>query len=176
MFCEEPPISTKAALVNIAHDYTKRRCVFRLETYNGDAFLFQADSHEDMLLWIQTIQQLSNPDQDVRVSAFADMFNGISNRKVFSVLAESGRGQPGADQSQDPESRTQRVEWFDVAECTSKSSQERQAAESRVHRAVASRQTQEAGLQGRRVERADEERTWLRGGRSCSGRRHFRPR
>ena len=64
---EEQPISIKSCLVDIANNYTKRRHVFRLTTFNGSEYLFQADSHEEMLRWIEAVQENNNPDQDVRV-------------------------------------------------------------------------------------------------------------
>ena len=39
--------------------------MFRLTTYNGSEFLFQADDRETMLDWIKAIQCNSNPDGDV---------------------------------------------------------------------------------------------------------------
>ncbi len=64
---EEQPISVKSCIVDIAYDYTKKKHVFRLTTYNGSEFLFQADDHDTMLEWIKAIQCNSNPDADVRV-------------------------------------------------------------------------------------------------------------
>ena len=63
---EEQPISIKSSIVDIAHDYTKKRFVFRLTTYSGSTYLLQADTNDDMLRWIQAIKQNDNPDQDVR--------------------------------------------------------------------------------------------------------------
>ena len=62
---EEQPISIKSCIVDIAYDYTKKKHVFRLTTYNGSEFLFQADERETMLDWIKAIQCNSNPDGDV---------------------------------------------------------------------------------------------------------------
>ena len=38
---DEQPISIKSSIVDIAHDYTKRKNVFRMTTFNGSEFLFQ---------------------------------------------------------------------------------------------------------------------------------------
>ena len=64
--CDEQPISVKSSIVDIAYDYTKKKNVFRLTTYNGSEYLFQADDREVMLQWINTIQSNNNPDEDVR--------------------------------------------------------------------------------------------------------------
>ncbi|XP_074659010.1 rho GTPase-activating protein 21-like isoform X2 [Tubulanus polymorphus] len=62
--CEEQPISLKASIVDIAYDYTKKKHVFRLNTYNGSQYLLQADDQDSMLSWIQDIQANNNPDSD----------------------------------------------------------------------------------------------------------------
>ena len=60
---EDLPISIKSSIVDIAYDYTKKKHVLRLTTYNGSEYLFQAEDHEDMLVdWIHTIQENNNPD------------------------------------------------------------------------------------------------------------------
>ncbi|XP_014665451.1 PREDICTED: uncharacterized protein LOC106807587 [Priapulus caudatus] len=61
---DEPPISIKSAIIDIAHDYTKRKYVFRLTTYNGSEYLLQTEDIPSMMLWIQAIQANSNPDGD----------------------------------------------------------------------------------------------------------------
>ena len=38
---DDQPISIKSSIVDIAHDYTKRKNVFRLITFNGSEYLFQ---------------------------------------------------------------------------------------------------------------------------------------
>lgn len=58
-------ISVKSSIVDIAHGYTKKKNVFRLKTYNGSEFLFQAEDSETMKAWIQTIQNNNDPDADV---------------------------------------------------------------------------------------------------------------
>ena len=65
---EDQPISIKASIADIAYDYTKKKNVFRLTTYNGSEYLFQADDHDVMLQWIRVIQENSNPDDDVSLS------------------------------------------------------------------------------------------------------------
>ena len=62
---EDQPISIKSSIVDIAYDYTKKKNVFRLTTYNGSEYLFQADDHDAMLQWIRMIQDNNNPEEDV---------------------------------------------------------------------------------------------------------------
>lgn len=64
---EEQPISVKSCIVDIAHSYTKRKNVFRMKTYNGSEYLFQAEHQEDMLSWIDNIKANNDPDSDVSV-------------------------------------------------------------------------------------------------------------
>ncbi|CAH1789552.1 unnamed protein product [Owenia fusiformis] len=59
---DEAPINIASSMIDIAYDYTKRKNVFRLTTYNGSEFLFQAEDQESMLSWIRAIQTNNNPD------------------------------------------------------------------------------------------------------------------
>ncbi|KAL3831347.1 hypothetical protein ACJMK2_023105 [Sinanodonta woodiana] len=61
---DDQPISIKSSIVDIAHSYTKKKNVFRLKTYNGSEYLFQADDHDTMLSWIEAIKRNNNPDSD----------------------------------------------------------------------------------------------------------------
>lgn len=51
--------------MDIAHSYTKRKNVFRVKTYNGSEYLFQAEDQEEMLSWIEKIKKNNDPDSDV---------------------------------------------------------------------------------------------------------------
>ncbi|KAG7280241.1 hypothetical protein CRUP_035368 [Coryphaenoides rupestris] len=53
---EPQPICIKACLIDISYSDTKRKNVLRLTTADCE-FLFQAEDREDMLAWIQVIQQ-----------------------------------------------------------------------------------------------------------------------
>ncbi len=53
-------------MVDIAHQYTKRKNVFRLTTYNGSEYLFQADDHNTMSQWITMIQANNQTEEEVR--------------------------------------------------------------------------------------------------------------
>ncbi|KXJ28295.1 rho GTPase-activating protein 21 [Exaiptasia diaphana] len=61
---DQQPISIKSCIIDIAHDYTKRKNVFRLTTFNGWEYLFQCEDESSMLKWIEAIQSNNNPDED----------------------------------------------------------------------------------------------------------------
>ncbi|KAG1714526.1 Rho GTPase-activating protein 21 [Nymphon striatum] len=71
---DHAPINVKSCIVDIAYDYTKKKNVFRLSTFGANEFLFQADDNNDMLFWIQAIQENSNPDDDQK---------GIGNQNLI---------------------------------------------------------------------------------------------
>ncbi|XP_033762340.1 uncharacterized protein LOC117343900 isoform X2 [Pecten maximus] len=77
---EDQPISIKSSIVDIAYDYTKKKNVFRLKTYNGSEYLFQADEHEAMLSWIRAIQENNDPDSDEKGLASKDLIIRKSNQ------------------------------------------------------------------------------------------------
>ncbi|XP_025093791.1 uncharacterized protein LOC112563732 isoform X4 [Pomacea canaliculata] len=62
---EEPPVSIKSCLVEIVHDYSrKRKNVFRLTTYTESVYLLQAEDKGTMMSWIQAIKTNNSPDHD----------------------------------------------------------------------------------------------------------------
>uniref|UniRef100_A0A673N4A8 Spectrin beta chain n=1 Tax=Sinocyclocheilus rhinocerous TaxID=307959 RepID=A0A673N4A8_9TELE len=52
----EVPISLSEAVCEVAHDYKKRKHVFKLRLGDGKEFLFQAKDEAEMSSWIQAIQ------------------------------------------------------------------------------------------------------------------------
>ncbi|XP_077969468.1 uncharacterized protein LOC120340602 isoform X2 [Styela clava] len=56
---EVQPLNIQSSLVGIAYNYLKRRNVFKLTTFNGSEYLFQAENRDDMLAWIAAIQKES---------------------------------------------------------------------------------------------------------------------
>ncbi|XP_077978683.1 rho GTPase-activating protein 21-like [Glandiceps talaboti] len=105
---DDHPISIKSAIVDIAYDYTKKKNVFRLCTYNGSEYLLQASDTKTMLAWISVIQANNNPDSDevgvesliVRKSALHDNLLSVpppnkhpvspsTHRKKFSLRSAS---------------------------------------------------------------------------------------
>ncbi|KAK3108613.1 hypothetical protein FSP39_011856 [Pinctada imbricata] len=61
---EDQPISIKSSFVDKAYDYTKKKHVFRLKTFNMSEYLFQAEDEDIMMSWIRAIQSNNNPDAD----------------------------------------------------------------------------------------------------------------
>ncbi|XP_031556486.1 uncharacterized protein LOC116293222 isoform X2 [Actinia tenebrosa] len=61
---DQQPISIKSSIVDIAHDYTKRKNVFRMTLFNGCEYLFQCEDRSSMMKWIEAIQANNNPDDD----------------------------------------------------------------------------------------------------------------
>ncbi|XP_038072907.1 spectrin beta chain, non-erythrocytic 1-like isoform X2 [Patiria miniata] len=55
-FHQEPPIDLTNAEVEVAHDYTKKKHVFRLKLPGGIEYLFQAKDDDEVNFWISCIQ------------------------------------------------------------------------------------------------------------------------
>jgi len=53
----EPPIDLSGGSAEIATDYTKKKNVFRLTLNNGGDYLFQANDQEEMVAWVNAINQ-----------------------------------------------------------------------------------------------------------------------
>ncbi|XP_067142144.1 rho GTPase-activating protein 21-A-like isoform X3 [Centruroides vittatus] len=49
-------IDLKSSSVSIAHDYTKRKHVLRLQLQNKTEYLFQAENHSSMIKWLNVLQ------------------------------------------------------------------------------------------------------------------------
>jgi len=47
----------------VATDYTKKRNVFRLRLSNGGDYLFQANDNDEMVAWVNSINQNVQQDQ-----------------------------------------------------------------------------------------------------------------
>lgn len=83
---EEPPISIKSCLVDIAHDYSrKRKNVFRLTTYSESVYLLQAEDKGTMMSWIQAIKINNNPDNDEEGIGSAELI-----RRKVSTQSDGG--------------------------------------------------------------------------------------
>jgi len=57
------PIDLKHAAVHVAHDYTKRKNVFKVSTFGHSEFLFQSCDHEAMMEWIREMRENSVPPE-----------------------------------------------------------------------------------------------------------------
>ncbi|KAK7474310.1 hypothetical protein BaRGS_00034445, partial [Batillaria attramentaria] len=88
---EEPPVSIKSCLVDIAHDYSrKRKNVFRLTTYTESVYLLQAEDKGTMMSWIQAIKTNNNPDNDDEGIGSADLI-----RRKASTQSDDDGGKKG---------------------------------------------------------------------------------
>ena len=55
------PIDLKHAAIQVAYDYTKRKNVFKVNTFSNSEYLFQTCDHESMMEWIRAMQENSAP-------------------------------------------------------------------------------------------------------------------
>ncbi|XP_065052991.1 uncharacterized protein LOC135682158 isoform X2 [Rhopilema esculentum] len=62
-------INLKGSLVDIAHDYAKRKHVLRLTTVTGSEYLFQAQDTQSLMAWVNSIRE-NNPEKDTNVNAY----------------------------------------------------------------------------------------------------------
>jgi hypothetical protein len=55
------PINLKNSIIDIAYDYTKRKNVFKINTFSNSEYLFQTIDYESMIEWIRAMQENSTP-------------------------------------------------------------------------------------------------------------------
>jgi hypothetical protein len=55
------PINLKNSIIDIAYDYTKRKNVFKIQTFSNSEYLFQSIDYESMVEWIKAMQENSTP-------------------------------------------------------------------------------------------------------------------
>lgn len=55
------PIDLKHSVIQVAHDYTKRKNVFKVNTFSNSEYLFQTCDNEAMMEWIREMQDNSTP-------------------------------------------------------------------------------------------------------------------
>jgi hypothetical protein len=55
------PIDLKGSQIDVAHDYTKRKYVFKLVTFSNSEYLFQTIDLEAMRSWIRAMHENSRP-------------------------------------------------------------------------------------------------------------------
>ena len=64
---DEMSIDLRGSTVDVALDYTKRKHVLRLTTANGPCeYLLQCEDNNDMILWLQTLQERASDKDDAR--------------------------------------------------------------------------------------------------------------
>lgn len=64
-FAEGSRLSVRTTMSDVAHDYTKRKHVFRLRMESGTEYLFQADNHSRMMQWVDALRQITAEDSEV---------------------------------------------------------------------------------------------------------------
>jgi len=55
------PIDLKHSIIQVAHDYTKRKCVFKVNTFSNSEYLFQTCDTDSMMEWIREMQDNATP-------------------------------------------------------------------------------------------------------------------
>ena len=68
---DDQHIPLKSCLVEVAHDYTKKKKnVFRLTSHTECEYLFQTEDKGTMLIWIQAIKSINEPDKAEKMVRF----------------------------------------------------------------------------------------------------------
>lgn len=70
---DEQIIDLKSTIVSIAHDYTKRKHVLRLQLQNKTEYLFQAENHSAMTKWLSVLQNVSLNDKKSKWNAHSSV-------------------------------------------------------------------------------------------------------
>ncbi|XP_022239347.1 uncharacterized protein LOC106457641 isoform X2 [Limulus polyphemus] len=61
---EDTHIPVKSSIAGVAHDYTKKKHVFRLRLPGGTEYLLQADTHVQMIEWLAALQHIKMEDHE----------------------------------------------------------------------------------------------------------------
>lgn len=72
------PINLRDSHIDVAYDYNKRKCVFKVVTYNNSEYLFQTADHDSMMEWIRAMQENSSAHDQSKITAtssFSDEYN-----------------------------------------------------------------------------------------------------
>jgi len=65
-------LNLKGSVVDIAHDYAKRKHVFRLATVTGSEYLFQAQDTQSLMAWVNALRD-SNPEKDSNGNSYENV-------------------------------------------------------------------------------------------------------
>jgi len=76
----EPPIDIAGGAAEIATDYTKKKNVFRLKLSNGGDYLFQANDPDEMVAWVNSINQSVQQEPETSGSKSQTLPAGIEKR------------------------------------------------------------------------------------------------
>lgn len=80
------PINLKNSTIDIAYDYTKRKNVFKVNTFSNSEYLFQTIDNDSMLEWIRAMQENSTPPDLNKLIADA---TAAHNSKLAAAAANS---------------------------------------------------------------------------------------
>ncbi|XP_062382520.1 rho GTPase-activating protein 21 isoform X2 [Sardina pilchardus] len=89
------PINITGCLVDISYSETKRKNVLRLTTSDFSEYLFQGESREDMLSWIDVIRTDNNKDENAKET---------SEILIHSKIQKAKMSVPSKSKSQSPHS------------------------------------------------------------------------
>jgi len=81
------PINLKNSNIDIAFDYNKRKCVFKVITFNNSEYLFQTADNESMMEWIRAMQQNSTAP-DLAKTPSQSIFNDDSQMKYNQMISQ----------------------------------------------------------------------------------------
>ena len=82
------PINLKNSNIDIAYDYSKRKCVFKVITFNNSEYLFQTADNESMMEWIRAMQQNSNAMPNLAKTPSQSNFNDDSHMKYNQMISQ----------------------------------------------------------------------------------------
>lgn len=92
------PINLKNSTIDIAYDYTKRKNVFKLNTFSNSEYLFQTIDNDSMLEWIKAMQDNSTPpDLDKLMSGSSSVFS--TNSSASSSVKQQRFDSPVSEQA-----------------------------------------------------------------------------
>jgi hypothetical protein len=82
------PINLKNSTIDIAYDYTKRKNVFKVNTFSNSEYLFQTIDNDSMLEWIRAMQENSTPPDLNKLIADA---TAAHNSKLAAAAAANSQ-------------------------------------------------------------------------------------
>lgn len=83
------PINLKNSHIDIAYDYTKRKNVFKVNTFSNSEYLFQTIDHESMLEWIKAMQENSEPPDLEKLMQQAKQYSPTYNKSLLNQTVPS---------------------------------------------------------------------------------------
>eukprot|EP00794_Sanderia_malayensis_P003197 gene3197-3670_t len=91
-------INLKGSMVDIAHDYAKRKHVLRLTTHTGSEFLFQAPDTQSLMAWVNSLRE-SNPEKDANGNAYENVIVRRMKSYEGETNTTTGTSPPGQTKS-----------------------------------------------------------------------------